>query len=147
MYEVGGRIVDVHPCRQIVEPMLAQMSGPEIVKSFVPGGVEYPLAIRLDGKFKTAFPEGKPKAPEPKPEEAFGEDCEEDQSTGENGRHGRERRQGHQGASAAPGLPGQRLPGRAAGPGDECEYLVGRRPAQPRGGQDLCCAWGGKGET
>ena len=54
---------------QLVEPMLAQMGGEEIMKSFNPSGTEYPLAIRLAGKFKTAFSEGKPKAPEPKPDD------------------------------------------------------------------------------
>ena len=54
---------------QLVEPMLAQMGGEEILKSFNPSGTEYPLAIRLAGKFKTAFPDGKPKAPEAKPDE------------------------------------------------------------------------------
>ena len=54
---------------QLVEPMLAQMGGEQILKDFVPSGIEYPLAIRLTGKFKTAFPEGKPKAAETKPDE------------------------------------------------------------------------------
>jgi ABC-type uncharacterized transport system involved in gliding motility auxiliary subunit len=54
---------------QLVEPILAQMGGEEILKSFSPSGTEYPLAIRLTGKFKTAFPEGKPKGPDAKPEE------------------------------------------------------------------------------
>ena len=54
---------------QLVEPMLAQMSGEEILKNFKPSGTEYPLAIRLAGKFKTAFPDGKPKAPDAKPDE------------------------------------------------------------------------------
>jgi len=38
--------------------------GDAAVKDFAPSGKEYPLAIRLAGKFKTAFPEGKPAAPE-----------------------------------------------------------------------------------
>ena len=54
---------------QLVEPMLAQMGGEEILKSFNPSGTEYPLAIRLTGKFKTAFPDGTPTAPEAKPDE------------------------------------------------------------------------------
>jgi ABC-type uncharacterized transport system involved in gliding motility auxiliary subunit len=54
---------------ELVEPMMAQMSGEEIVKSFKPSGIEYPLAIRLSGKFKTAFPAGKPKPPEAEPNE------------------------------------------------------------------------------
>lgn len=59
---------------QFVEPMLAQMGGEGILKDFKPSGTEHPLAVRLTGKFKTAFPEGKPGAtPTPndpaKPEE------------------------------------------------------------------------------
>ena len=54
---------------QLVEPMLAQMSGEEILKNFKPSGTEYALAIRLAGKFKTAFPDGQPKAPDAKPDE------------------------------------------------------------------------------
>jgi ABC-type uncharacterized transport system involved in gliding motility auxiliary subunit len=59
---------------QLVEPMMAAMSGEQILNNFVSSATEYPLAIRLSGKFKTAFPEGKPKpAPtnpaEKKPEE------------------------------------------------------------------------------
>ncbi len=54
---------------QLVEPMMAQMSGEELIKSFQSSGVEYALAVRLTGKFKTAFPEGKPAAAEAKPDE------------------------------------------------------------------------------
>ena len=54
---------------QLVEPMLAQMGGEGILKEFVSSGIEHPLAVRLTGKFKTAFPEGKPKAPDAKPNE------------------------------------------------------------------------------
>jgi len=46
---------------QLVDPLMAQVSGEEIAKNFKSSGTEYPLAIRLAGKFKTAFPEGKPK--------------------------------------------------------------------------------------
>jgi ABC-type uncharacterized transport system involved in gliding motility auxiliary subunit len=53
---------------QLIEPMLAQMDGERIIRDFSPSGTEYALAVRLTGKFKTAFPEGKPKA-EPKPDE------------------------------------------------------------------------------
>ena len=45
---------------QLVEAMLANLSGENIMKEFKPSGVEYSLAIRLSGKFKTAFPDGKP---------------------------------------------------------------------------------------
>jgi ABC-type uncharacterized transport system involved in gliding motility auxiliary subunit len=39
------------------------------LKDFVSSGIEYPLAVRLTGKFKTAYPEGKPKADAAKPGE------------------------------------------------------------------------------
>jgi ABC-type uncharacterized transport system involved in gliding motility auxiliary subunit len=51
---------------QLVEAMMAQMMGAQIARDFAAGGVEYPLAVRLNGNFKTAFPEGKP-APSPTP--------------------------------------------------------------------------------
>src|SRR5260221_643758 len=76
---------------QLVEGFLAQMSGEQITKDFKASGTAYPIAIRLTGKFKTAFPEGKPKATEktdqkkdatkkdePKPEDSLKE------SKGEN---------------------------------------------------------------
>ena len=52
---------------QLVDPMTAQMGGEEVIKSFNASGTEFPLAVRLAGKFKTAFPEGKPKSPDAKP--------------------------------------------------------------------------------
>jgi ABC-type uncharacterized transport system involved in gliding motility auxiliary subunit len=49
---------------------MAEFSGDQAVKDFSASGKEFALATRLAGKFKTAFPEGKPKdaAPE-KPDE------------------------------------------------------------------------------
>ena len=46
---------------QLVDSFAATAQGEAAVRSFQPSGTEYPLAIRLTGKFKTAFPEGKPK--------------------------------------------------------------------------------------
>ena len=54
---------------QLIDPMSAQMGGEQIITDFKPSGTEFNLAVRIEGKFKTAFPDGKPKAPEPKPEE------------------------------------------------------------------------------
>jgi ABC-type uncharacterized transport system involved in gliding motility auxiliary subunit len=54
---------------ELVDPMLARLPGEGIANSFKPSGTEYPLAIRLSGKFKTAFPEGKPKPPANEPNE------------------------------------------------------------------------------
>jgi ABC-type uncharacterized transport system involved in gliding motility auxiliary subunit len=41
---------------------MAQLAPNQIVKEFAAGGKELPLALRLTGKFKTAFPDGKPAA-------------------------------------------------------------------------------------
>jgi ABC-type uncharacterized transport system involved in gliding motility auxiliary subunit len=59
---------------QLIEKMMAEFAGENIVKSFSSSGKEMPLAIRLSGKFKTAFPDGKPAdkpepGADPKPEE------------------------------------------------------------------------------
>ena len=48
------------PDSQLVDGMLANFSGENIIKDFKPSGVQYALAVRLTGKFKTAFPDGKP---------------------------------------------------------------------------------------
>jgi ABC-type uncharacterized transport system involved in gliding motility auxiliary subunit len=45
---------------QLVDGMAAQFGGQKIADDFKPSGTEYELAIRLQGKFKTAFPDGKP---------------------------------------------------------------------------------------
>jgi ABC-type uncharacterized transport system involved in gliding motility auxiliary subunit len=45
---------------QLVDAMLANLSGENIIQEFKPSGVNYALAIRLTGKFKTAFPNGAP---------------------------------------------------------------------------------------
>ena len=50
---------------QLVEPMSAQFGGEKLVKDFVSSNTEHTLALRLTGKFKTAFPDGKPKAAAP----------------------------------------------------------------------------------
>lgn len=47
---------------QLVDSFTATAQGEAAVKGFKPSGIEYPLALRLTGKFKTAFPNGKPKA-------------------------------------------------------------------------------------
>lgn len=53
---------------QLSDPGFVQTSPQAVERSFKPSGVQYALAVRLEGKFKTAFPEGKPKAtPEGQP--------------------------------------------------------------------------------
>jgi ABC-type uncharacterized transport system involved in gliding motility auxiliary subunit len=60
----------------VVESFMASLGGNQVTNSLTTTSTQYPLAIRLSGKFKTAFPEGKPQAspspspsPEQKPEE------------------------------------------------------------------------------
>ncbi|MCS7091631.1 MAG: Gldg family protein [Verrucomicrobiota bacterium] len=48
------------PESQLVEAFTAHMSGENILREFRSSGKEHPLAIRLSGRFKTAFPEGLP---------------------------------------------------------------------------------------
>jgi ABC-type uncharacterized transport system involved in gliding motility auxiliary subunit len=52
---------------QLVDGMLAQLSEDSIMKDFKPSGTVYALAVRLTGKFKTAFPEGEPPDTSKKP--------------------------------------------------------------------------------
>jgi ABC-type uncharacterized transport system involved in gliding motility auxiliary subunit len=47
---------------QLVDGFMASMGGESILNGFKPSGVNYKLAIRLQGKFKTAFPDGEPVA-------------------------------------------------------------------------------------
>src|SRR5262249_48780660 len=46
---------------QLVDSFAATVQGEAATKDFKPSGTEYALALRLTGKFKTAFPDGKPK--------------------------------------------------------------------------------------
>lgn len=48
---------------QLVEKMMAEFSGEQLVKDFASASKEFALALRLTGKFKTAFPDGAPKDP------------------------------------------------------------------------------------
>jgi len=45
---------------ELVDGFMAGMGGDSILNGFKPTGVNYKLAIRLTGKFKTAFPDGAP---------------------------------------------------------------------------------------
>ena len=57
---------------QLIDPMSAQFGGERTIGDFAASNKELPLAVRLTGKFKTAFPDGKPKAapaPDAKPED------------------------------------------------------------------------------
>ncbi len=45
---------------QLTDSSNAVTQGEASVRGFKPSGIEYPIAIRLTGKFKTAFPDGRP---------------------------------------------------------------------------------------
>jgi ABC-type uncharacterized transport system involved in gliding motility auxiliary subunit len=51
-------LVKSSPNSMLVDNLNATKSGDEATKSFKPSGKSMPLALRLTGKFKTAFPEG-----------------------------------------------------------------------------------------
>jgi ABC-type uncharacterized transport system involved in gliding motility auxiliary subunit len=62
---------------QLVEPFLSQMSPSKIVDEFKASDTSYALAVRLVGKFKTAFPDGKPAA---KPDDKDKDDEKKDEN-------------------------------------------------------------------
>jgi len=45
---------------ELVDSFMAGFGGDNLINDFKPSGVNYKLAIRLTGKFKTAFPDGQP---------------------------------------------------------------------------------------
>lgn len=74
---------------QLVDGFMAHLSGENIVKEFKPSGMTQNLAVRLTGKFKTAFPDGKPeeKKDEEKKDEAKKDEAKEEwlkEGKGEN---------------------------------------------------------------
>jgi ABC-type uncharacterized transport system involved in gliding motility auxiliary subunit len=48
------------PDSQMVEGFMANIAGENVLKDFKASGTKYAMAVRLTGKFKTAFPAGKP---------------------------------------------------------------------------------------
>jgi ABC-type uncharacterized transport system involved in gliding motility auxiliary subunit len=59
-------LVKSSPNSMLVDNVVASVSGDAATKGFKPDGQARPLALRLTGKFKTAFPEGAPKPSDPK---------------------------------------------------------------------------------
>jgi ABC-type uncharacterized transport system involved in gliding motility auxiliary subunit len=53
-------LIKSSPNSMLVDNMNATKSGDEATKGFKPSGQALPLAVRLTGKFKTAFPDGLP---------------------------------------------------------------------------------------
>lgn len=71
------------PNAMLVDLIIATLSGEPSTRGFQPAGSPYPLAIRLTGKFKTAFPEGKPKPYEPPAKTKKEPDTKADEPKGE----------------------------------------------------------------
>jgi ABC-type uncharacterized transport system involved in gliding motility auxiliary subunit len=59
-------LVKSSPNSMLVDNVVAAVSGDAATKGFAPDNKARPLALRLTGKFKTAFPEGAPKPNDPK---------------------------------------------------------------------------------
>ncbi len=55
-------LVHTSPESELVEGVTASIGAEQIVKDFKASNISYDLAVRLSGKFKTAFPDGPPKA-------------------------------------------------------------------------------------
>ncbi len=53
-------LASTSPNSMLVDNIVASVSGDAAMKGFAPDNKAKPLALRLSGKFKTAFPEGKP---------------------------------------------------------------------------------------
>ncbi len=71
----ASELVKSSPNSMLVDSFSATVAGEAATKSFQPSGKAMPLALRLTGKFKTAFPDGKTveKTAKPKPPAAAGE--------------------------------------------------------------------------
>jgi ABC-type uncharacterized transport system involved in gliding motility auxiliary subunit len=67
---------------QLVDAMMANLAGENIMQDFKPSGVNYNLAVRLTGKFKTAFPDGAPQAK--KDEKSEGEKKPDEKKPGDS---------------------------------------------------------------
>ncbi len=70
---------------QLVDPMMAQYTGEKLIQDFSKSGTEYALAVRLSGKFKTAFPEGKPKGADTPPADPSKPEAKKDEPPAEAG--------------------------------------------------------------
>jgi ABC-type uncharacterized transport system involved in gliding motility auxiliary subunit len=57
-------LMHTSPIVKLVDTANAMSRGEEAVRGFQPDGKEHPIALRLTGRFKTAFPEGRPAAKE-----------------------------------------------------------------------------------
>ncbi|MBI2924721.1 MAG: Gldg family protein [Verrucomicrobia bacterium] len=64
---------------QTIDKMMAEFAGENALKDFKPSDKEQALALRLTGKFKSAFPDGKPDAKDDKTEDAEKDEDKKDE--------------------------------------------------------------------
>ncbi len=72
------------PNNMFVDSIVATLSGDTAMKGFVPSNKSLPLAVRIGGKFKTAFPEGAPAGPPSKDEKPAAPAAQLKEATAEN---------------------------------------------------------------
>ena len=72
------------PDSQLIEGMMAMFSSDQIKKDFKASGTPQKLAIRLAGKFKTAFPDGKPAEKDAEKKDGEKKDAKPDNSLKES---------------------------------------------------------------
>jgi len=75
-------LLQTSPQNEMVSPLEAENSDEAIIQKFKSSGEPKALAVRLIGKFKTAFPEGKPKAAEPAEDEEKKEEADQKEEAG-----------------------------------------------------------------
>jgi len=75
-------LLKTSPRSQLVDGVIASIGGDNIMKDFKPSNLNYALAVRLTGKFKTAFPAGKPAKADPKDKEKDAKDKPADNEKG-----------------------------------------------------------------
>lgn len=68
---------------QLIDSLIATAASEQILRDFKADDVEYPLAVHLTGKFKTAFPNGKPKGADGKDESTNTVQLRESNGSGE----------------------------------------------------------------
>ena len=76
-------LVKCSPNSALVDTLVATSASRQILRDFKASNVEYPLAVHLVGKFKTAFPDGNPMSAGGKPEAESTTQLKESSGNGE----------------------------------------------------------------
>ncbi len=68
---------------QLIDSLISTAASEQILRDFKAEDIEYPLAVHLTGKFKTAFPNGRPKSADDKDESKNAGQLKESNGSGE----------------------------------------------------------------